>query len=80
MGPPDEEPIRRPIAPWANAITTELHLAPRFWRIVAECKQANLLLLCDSRQLAVCGPVEPSIIQAISRDLGPQITVICAGV
>ena len=31
MGPPHEGSIRRPIAPWANALTTELHLAP--WRI-----------------------------------------------
>ena len=29
MGPPHEGSIRRPIAPWANALTTELHLAPR---------------------------------------------------
>ena len=28
MGPPREGSIRRPIAPWANALTTELHLAP----------------------------------------------------
>ena len=28
MGPPHEGSIRRPIAPWANALTTELHLAP----------------------------------------------------
>ena len=28
MGPPLEGSIRRPIAPWANALTTELHLAP----------------------------------------------------
>ena len=28
MGPPHEESIRRPIAPWANALTTELHLVP----------------------------------------------------
>ena len=26
MGPPHEGSIRRPIAPWANALTTELHL------------------------------------------------------
>ena len=33
MGPPHEGSIRRPIAPWANAITTELHLAPeaKWW-------------------------------------------------
>ena len=29
MGPPHEGSIRWPIAPWANALTTELHLAPR---------------------------------------------------
>ena len=28
MGPPHEGSIWRPIAPWANALTTELHLAP----------------------------------------------------
>ena len=28
MGSPDEGSIRRPIRPWANALTTELHLAP----------------------------------------------------
>ena len=28
MGPPHEGSIRRPIAPWANALTAELHLAP----------------------------------------------------
>ena len=28
MCPPHERSIRRPIAPWANALTTELHLAP----------------------------------------------------
>ena len=28
MGPPHEGSIRRPIAPWANALTTELHPPP----------------------------------------------------
>ena len=28
MGPPHEGSIRRSIAPWANALTTKLHLAP----------------------------------------------------
>ena len=28
MGPPHEGSIRRPTAPWANALTMELHLAP----------------------------------------------------
>ena len=31
MGSPHEGSIRRPIAPWANALTTELHLAPLNW-------------------------------------------------
>ena len=30
MGPPHEGSIRQPIAPWANTLTTELHLAPHF--------------------------------------------------
>ena len=30
MRPPHEGSIRRPIAPWANALTTELHLASPF--------------------------------------------------
>ena len=29
MGPPHEGSIRRPIAPWANTLITELHLAPQ---------------------------------------------------
>ena len=30
MGPPHEGSIWRPITPWVNALTTELHLAPSF--------------------------------------------------
>ena len=30
MGPPHEGSIRRPIAPFTNALTTELHLAPEY--------------------------------------------------
>ena len=30
MGSPDEGSIRRPIEPWANDLTTELHLAPQY--------------------------------------------------
>ena len=29
MGPPHEGSIQRPIAPWANALTMELHLTPK---------------------------------------------------
>ena len=32
MGSPHEGSIRWPIAPWANALTTELHLSPWFYR------------------------------------------------
>ena len=31
MGQLPEGSIRRPIAPWANALTTDLHLAPPTW-------------------------------------------------
>ena len=31
-GPPHEGSIRRPIAPWANALTTDLHLAPSVYQ------------------------------------------------
>ena len=37
MGPPHEVSIRRPIAPWANALTTELHLAPQLLRSSPYC-------------------------------------------
>ena len=30
MGPPHEGSIQRPIAPWANTLITELHLAPHW--------------------------------------------------
>ena len=33
MGPPHEGWIRRPIAPWANSLTMELHLAPKLEKI-----------------------------------------------
>ena len=36
MGPPNEGSIRRPIAPWANALTTELHLTPTTHRTMSE--------------------------------------------
>ena len=39
MGSPHEGSIRRPIAPWANALTTELHLSPL---------QNNAIMLLDS--------------------------------
>ena len=37
MGSPHEGSIRRPIGPWANALTTELHLAPADAPNPAQC-------------------------------------------
>ena len=34
MGSPHEGSIRRPITPWANALTTELHLAPFYTNVM----------------------------------------------
>ena len=34
MGSPHEGSIRRPIAPWANTLTTELHLSPWLTRML----------------------------------------------
>ena len=41
MGPPHEGSIRRPIAPWANALTTELHLAPQH----SACRSEELFVV-----------------------------------
>ena len=41
IGPPYEGSIRRPIAPWMNALTTELHLAPAREAVKA-CARLNL--------------------------------------
>ena len=49
MGPPHEGSIRRPIAPWANALTTELHLAPDISQSLSICpssgSDSNLVLI-----------------------------------
>ena len=42
MGPPHEGSIRRPIAPWANALTKELHLAP-WWPGDKEKQQSEIV-------------------------------------
>ena len=47
MGPPHEGSIRRPIAPWANALTTELHLTPEWtmgWCFTTELHQTPVLV------------------------------------
>ena len=42
MGPPHEGSIWWPISPWANALTTELHLAPWFhWGMCALVSQTR---------------------------------------
>ena len=48
MGPPYEGSIRRPIAPWAGALTTELHLVP--WNTLEE----NTQHIKFNKQLNVC--------------------------
>ena len=45
MGPPHEGSIRRPIAPWANALTTELHLAPYITIIIDHCVNFKQIIL-----------------------------------
>ena len=50
MGPPHEGSIRRPIAPWANALTTELHLAPLVHRVETDEPWNNDYLQCCSVQ------------------------------
>ena len=55
MGPPHEGSIRRPIAPCANALTTELHLAPN--------NEQNDILLCNTseRRQTIGGSGEPKM-------------------
>ena len=45
LGPPHEGSIRQPIAPWANALTTELYLAPKKEHLhdKTEGKEGNIL-------------------------------------
>ena len=43
LGSPHEGSIRRPIAPWANALTTELHLAP--YSLMIACWDMYLIKL-----------------------------------
>ena len=46
MGPPHEGSIRRPIAPWGNALTTELHLAPCVKDSRSDVKLNDLFWVC----------------------------------
>ena len=39
MGPPHEGSIQQPTAPWANALTMELHLAPRATTNNEQCRR-----------------------------------------
>ena len=48
MGSPHEGSIRRPIAPWANALTMELHLAP--WT------HKSIISMCVSKSAYDCIP------------------------
>ena len=46
MGPPHEGSIRRPIAPWANALTTELHLTSFEWWVTMIIILSGLYKYC----------------------------------
>ena len=66
MGPPHEGSIRRPIAPWANALTKELHLDP--W--TDKCKMIFVL------QVITCS----SVVRAFAHDaMGHRIDPSCSG-
>ena len=54
MGPPHEGSIQRPIAPWVNALTTELHLAPWSEKCSTSCGAQAKDRKKDSRPLALC--------------------------
>ena len=45
MGPPHEGSIRRPIAPWANTLTSELCPAPCVVNIVCHGHKCNILYI-----------------------------------
>ena len=45
MAPLHEGSIRRPIAPWANALTTELHLAPTIFEGLNSLKLLGVILV-----------------------------------
>ena len=55
MHPPHEGSIRRPIAPWANALTTELHLATRLENRV---DVTNPRICCLSKLILQPAPCE----------------------
>ena len=42
MGPPHEGSIRRPIVPWANALTTELHFNPKRSRRYSQSENVKI--------------------------------------
>ena len=44
MGPPHEGSIQCPIAPWANALTMELHLTPKIDNITSNINVLSMLL------------------------------------
>ena len=50
MGPPHKGSMRRPIATWANTLTTELHLAPRMFNDTPARKTDRLLGADTSRR------------------------------
>ena len=70
VGSPHEGSIRRPIAPWANALPTELHLTPQIkecWPYKLYCTGSSQLF-CNKLQKG-CGPWLPSSKEDVSIPL-----------
>ena len=51
MGSPHEGSIRRPIAPWVNALTTEQHLAPYLLKWIEHMITGKVLSWTDIRHM-----------------------------
>ena len=52
MGSPHEGSIRRPIAPWANALTMEVHLAPEIKDIIPCSTKCLWCFVCQYHRFA----------------------------
>ena len=64
MGSPHEGSIRRPIAPWANALTTELHLAP-YWHLMTKIYANQVTFMVTLKLSTSCGIPHPFILHHV---------------
>ena len=67
MGPPHEGSIQRPIAPWVNALTTELHLAPL--TVTISRKEKQIWQIKKSRSADKCGKFSSMVVNEHRRTL-----------